>query len=287
MPAHAGLPRLPAAASRAAHRGPAHRTAELATIAGDAARRSELEAARTQKTRHATLERDRREHNATVAQIERRYQIAVRARRRWGAMRTAGALLARLRGRGARRRILRGGRQAAVAAGPVHACTPAPQVAQVAPVQVGGLGWPLPVRCRGLRRAAAGRTQQQRHPDRRGIGHVGARGGRRHGGVRRVDDRLRYVPDRRPRQRLRACTGTTKPCSSRWRSRVARRRCGHRRQFRRTRQARPLFRTAPQRPAGESEYRAAASLSVSAATGASAVEKQKNRALPAKAESMF
>lgn len=122
--------------------------AELATIEQDiATRRSELEAARdTQKTRHATLERDRREHNATVAQIERRYQDRSAREKALGRdAQSLERLLVRLREAAARAEAER--RAAASRpqspSGQSGPARPRPQVAQTAPVQVGGLGWPL------------------------------------------------------------------------------------------------------------------------------------------------
>ena len=135
-----------------------HRSARIAALREElsaladmereiAARSAELEAARAQqRTRHAALETERRQHNVAVADLDKRYRD--RGAREQALGRDAKSLeqlLSRLRAAAARAEAER----RAAASRPAQdapARTPSrprPAVASTAPVQVGGLGWPL------------------------------------------------------------------------------------------------------------------------------------------------
>lgn len=138
-----------------------HRSERIATLRAELAgladmereieaRTAELEATRVeQRTRHAALERDRGERNAAVAELDKRYRD--RGAREQALGRDAKALeqlLARLRAAAARAEAERRAAanrpaQGAPSGASSRPAAPRAAVASTAPVQVGGLGWPL------------------------------------------------------------------------------------------------------------------------------------------------
>lgn len=117
-----------------------------------AERQSALERARdTQRTQVATLQRDRREHAQTVATLDKRYRDRSAREQALGQdAKSLERLLTRLRAAAAkaeaerRAEAARAARREAATGG--NARTPArrtPEAARAAPIQVGGLGWPL------------------------------------------------------------------------------------------------------------------------------------------------
>ena len=117
-----------------------------------AERQSALENARdTQRAQVATLQRDRREHAQTVATLDKRYRDRSAREQALGQdAKSLERLLTRLRAAAAkaeaerRAAAARAAKREAAAGG--NARTPArraPEVARAAPIQVGGLGWPL------------------------------------------------------------------------------------------------------------------------------------------------
>ncbi|KAG1259283.1 hypothetical protein G6F65_015343 [Rhizopus arrhizus] len=108
---------------------------------------------------------------------------------------------------------------------------------------------------------AAQRHRQHHRPHRRAGRQHRHRRGRWHGGVLRLDDRLRHDPDRRPRQRLHEPVRTQRHPAEGCRRTGQPRRCGGQgRQFRRPGRHRALLRAAPWRAAGQSGQLAAAAL---------------------------
>ena len=112
------------------------------------ARRSALEASRDeQRAQLATLERDRRKRNDTVSRLDRRYRDRSEREKALGRdARSLERLLERLRAAAARAEAERRAAAAAPAQPDGDARTPRKprvEVARTAPVQVGGLGWPL------------------------------------------------------------------------------------------------------------------------------------------------
>jgi len=126
--------------------------AQLDTLERDIAdRRAALEQSREQqRTQVAALEGDRRDHAQAVAQLDRRYRD--RSAREQALGRDAKSLerlLARLRAAAAkaeaerRAAAARAARREPAGAGSPAARSLAPAAARTAPIQVGGLGWPL------------------------------------------------------------------------------------------------------------------------------------------------
>ena len=115
-------------------------------------RQAALERARdTQRTQMATLQRDRRERAQTVAALDKRYRDRSSREQALGQdAKSLERLLTRLRAAAARAEAERKAAAAREAkrdaAAGTNARTPArrtPEVARAAPIQVGGLGWPL------------------------------------------------------------------------------------------------------------------------------------------------
>ena len=138
-----------------------HRAARIASLRSELSslaameqeideRAAALEAAREeQRGRLSTLERDRRERNAAVAELEQRYRDRGAREQALGRdARSLEQLVQRLRAAAARAEAERRAAAARQARGtaPRTSTRPAgarPAVASAAPVQVGGLGWPL------------------------------------------------------------------------------------------------------------------------------------------------
>lgn len=116
-------------------------------------RQAALDAAKArQREQLADLERDRRERSATVAQLDKRYQDRRDREKALGRdAKSLQKLLERLRAAAAKAAAERRAAAAAAAArakenksAPGHKQRPPPiEVAKTAPIQVGGLGWPV------------------------------------------------------------------------------------------------------------------------------------------------
>ena len=116
-------------------------------------RQAALDAAKArQREQLAELERDRRERSATVAQLDKRYQDRRDREKALGRdAKSLQTLLERLRAAAAKAAAERRAAAAAAAARakeskstPGHKQRPPPiEVAKTAPIQVGGLGWPV------------------------------------------------------------------------------------------------------------------------------------------------
>ncbi|GAB3312499.1 murein hydrolase activator EnvC family protein [Luteimonas notoginsengisoli] len=143
------------------------RTARIATLTAQLAelervereigeRQAALDAAKArQREQLAEFERDRRERSATVAQLDKRYQDRADREKALGRdAKSLQKLLAQLRAAAAKAAAERRAAAAAAAAAerakreggsaPEHKRRPPPiDVAKTAPIQVGGLGWPV------------------------------------------------------------------------------------------------------------------------------------------------
>ncbi|MGH8031696.1 MAG: murein hydrolase activator EnvC family protein [Luteimonas sp.] len=123
--------------------------AELERVERDIAdRQIALDAARThQRTQISTLERDRRARAVTVAQLDQRYRDRRSREKALGQdAKALQSLLAQLRAAAARRAAEAAAERRAVDGGVPIKSKPRPPpivVAKTAPIQVGGLSWPL------------------------------------------------------------------------------------------------------------------------------------------------
>jgi len=121
--------------------------AELEAVERDIGeRRAALERAREQqRTQVAALERDRRERAQTIAQLDKRYRDRSAREQALGQdAKSLESLLARLRAAAAKAEAERKAAAARAAqSGDRSPGRPPVAVARTAPVQVGGLGWPL------------------------------------------------------------------------------------------------------------------------------------------------
>ena len=208
----AGLPPLPAARARAPHPALTHDLAELQAVEAQIVeRRQALEGTRQQQKQQVrpwpTTARTRA---ATVASLDERYKDRSAREQALGQdAKALESLLANLRAAAARAEAER---RAAAAARPRRRPPPRkprkprpptapppprpgktpPAVASAPPPKVGGLGWPLSgnLLARYGGTLPDGRTSSGVLIGARGRQH-GHRGGRRHRGVLRMDDRLR------------------------------------------------------------------------------------------------
>ena len=249
-----------------------HDLAELQAVEAQIVeRRQALEGTRQQqKQQVATLADDRRTRAATVASLDERYKDRSEREKALGQdAKALETLLANLRAAAARAEAERRAaarraaaekaaaekaEKAAAANGtrppPRPGKTP-PAVASL-PAQGGRAGLAAVGQPAGpLRRQIARRAHQQRRADRRRCRQHDHCRGRWHGGVLRLDDRLRHDPDRRSWQRLYEPVRPQRHPAARCLSHGQEGRSGGQgRQLRWTGRDRPVFRAAPQRAAG-------------------------------------